>query len=72
MEIKEAVNQLVRLFNEQQSIDEQVKDIKASLKDTSYNPSLIIAVAKSLASNKTEDLKEKSQDILDIISAVRD
>jgi uncharacterized protein (UPF0335 family) len=70
MNKKEAVAKLVRLYTEQQSLDEQIKDIKTEAKESGLNVAILATVAKALASGKATELKEKSTDIVDTIDEV--
>lgn len=71
MNRKEAVAKLMKHYIEIQSIEETIKDIKAEIKESGLNPSVIANVAKSMASGKTEELKEKSEEVLETISDAR-
>lgn len=71
MEIKDKFNELVKLYTEQQSVEEQVKELKEELKEAGHNAAIIASVAKAYAANKTDALQEKSQEVLDIINVVR-
>lgn len=67
MSQKEIIAKLVRQYIQIQSIEEEVKEIKAQAKASGLNASIISQVAKAIASNKVEELKEKSEEVLDAI-----
>ncbi len=70
MNKKEAVAKLVKLYMEQQSLDEQIKEIKSDAKESGLNPAILCAVAKSIVGGKASELKEKSEEIIDTIEDV--
>lgn len=70
MNKKDAVGKLVKLFMQQQSIDEQVKEVKDEAKSSGLNPAILTAVAKSIVSGKASELKEKSEEIIDTLEDV--
>lgn len=65
------VNKLVRLFTEQESIGEQVKDIKDEAKAIGYKPALLAKVAKAMVKARTSELLEQSEEIQEIIEEIR-
>ena len=71
MNKKDAVAKLVRLFMEQQSLDEQIKEIKDEAKESGLNPAILTTVAKSIVNGKVSELKEKSEEVLETISDAR-
>ena len=70
MNKKDAVGKLVKLFMEQQSLDEQVKEVKDEAKASGLNAAILTAVAKSIVSGKASELKEKSEEIIDTLEDV--
>lgn len=70
MDRKTAIAKLVRIYMEAQSLSEQEKEIKGEIKEMGMNPAIAAAVAKSLANGKATELKEKSQETLDLIDEV--
>lgn len=70
MNKKDAVAKLVKLFMEQQSLDEQVKEIKDEAKESGLNAAILTAVAKSIVSGKASELKQKSEEIIDTLEDV--
>jgi uncharacterized protein (UPF0335 family) len=71
MSQKEIIAKLVKQYIQIQSIEEEVKEIKAQAKASGLNASIISQVAKAIASNKVEELKEKSEEVLDAIEESR-
>lgn len=71
MSQKDYIAKLTRILMEVQSLDEQIKEIKDDAKAAGLNPSILVAVAKAIVNNKVEDLKEKSEELLDAINLTR-
>lgn len=71
MNRKEAIAKLVKQYIQIQSIEEEIRDIKSEIKSAGLNPSIISNVAKAFASGKAEELKEKSEEVLDTIEEGR-
>lgn len=70
-ELKDKFNELVKLYVEEGSISEQIKLIKDELKESGQNATAIASVAKAYASNKVDALVEKSQELIDVVEAIR-
>ena len=71
MHEKEAIAKLVRLYSEEQSLAEQIKEIKTEAKESGLEPAILSAVAKAIVSNKVDDLKKKSNEIIETIDVAR-
>ncbi len=71
MNRKEAIAKLIKQYVQIQSIEDEIKDIKAEIKASGLNASIIASVAKAMASNKVSELKEKSEEVLETISDAR-
>lgn len=71
MQPKEVIAKLVRLYTEEESIAEQVKEIKNEAKESGLDPAILSAVAKAVVKNKVDDLKEKSNATLAAIDIAR-
>ena len=71
MSQKEIIAKLVRQYIQIQSLEEEVKEIKAEAKALGINPSIVSQVAKAIASNKVDELKGKSEEVLDAIQESR-
>jgi uncharacterized protein (UPF0335 family) len=71
MNTKEAISSLVKLYMAEQSLAEEIKDIKDVAKDSGLDPAIVSAVAKAIVKNKVDDLKSKSDEILKAIELSR-
>jgi uncharacterized protein (UPF0335 family) len=69
--IKENINKLVRLFTEQQSLDEQIKEVKEQIKASGQNPAVAASVAKSIVNGKVSELQEKAEATVELIEVSR-
>lgn len=68
---KEAISKLVKVYMEEESLKETIKDLKQDIKESGLNPVVLSTVAKSVVSNKIEDLVEKSEETLAAIEVSR-
>jgi len=68
---KEFIAQLVKHFTHIESINEEVKDIKDSIKEAGFDPAILSAVAKAIVKNDVESLLAKSNDIIDAVELAR-
>ena len=71
MSQKEIIAKLVRQYIQIQSIEEEIKEIKAEAKALGVNVSVLGNVAKAIASNKVDELKEKSEQTMELIEESR-
>ncbi len=71
MDKKTAIAKLVRLYTEEQSLAEQIKEIKTEAKESGLEPAILSAVAKAIVSDKVDELKKKSDEILETINVAR-
>lgn len=71
MNQKEAISSLVKLYMAEQSLAEEIKDVKDTAKDSGLDPAIVSAVAKAITKNKVDDLKVKSDEILKAIEVSR-
>lgn len=71
MQSKEAIAKLVRLYTEEQSLGESIKEIKDEAKAAGLDPAVISAVAKAIVKDGVEKLVEKSELTLEAIRASR-
>lgn len=71
MSQKEIIAKLVRQYIQIQSIEEEIKEIKAEAKASGLNASIVSSVAKAIANNKVEELKQKSEETMEAISDAR-
>lgn len=68
---KEFIAQLVKHFTHIESINEEVKDIKDSIKEAGFDPAILSAVAKAIVKDAVNDLLTKSNDIIDAVELAR-
>lgn len=68
---KDYIAQLVKHFTHIDSVSEQVKEIKDSIKEAGFDPTILTAVAKAIVKNEVDKLNEKSEDILAAITVAR-
>lgn len=68
---KDIVEKLVRLYTQQDSIGEEIKEIKKEAKAIGYKPALLAKVAKAMTNAKASELLEQSEEIQNIIEEVR-
>lgn len=71
MSEKEIIAKLVKLFTEEESLSEIVKEVKAEAKEAGFNPSILSAVAKSIVKNDVDSLIEKSEETVRLIQVSR-
>jgi uncharacterized protein (UPF0335 family) len=71
MNQKEAIEKLVRIYIEEQSLAEEAKDIKDEAKESGLDPAILSAVAKAIVKGKVDELKAKSDEILKAIDISR-
>lgn len=71
MSQKEIIAKLVRQYIQIQSIEEELKEIKAEAKALGINPSIVSQVAKAIANNKVDELKQKSEETMELIEESR-
>lgn len=68
---KEIIDELVKLYMQEESISEQVKEIKSEAKEKGYDPSVLSAVAKAVVKNKVDELIEKSEAMVKAVKVAR-
>ena len=68
---KDIVSRLVRLYSEQDSLNEQIKEVKDEAKAIGYKQGLLARVAKAMANAKASELLAQSEEIQEIIEEVR-
>ena len=71
MNQKEAIAKLVKVFTEEESLKETIKDLKSDIKESGLNPVILSAVAKSIVSNAVDDLITKSEETIAAIAVAR-
>ena len=68
---KEFVAQAVKLIVEMDSLNEVLKQLKADAKEAGLDVPALSAVAKAIAFAKVDELKEKSEALLEAIEEYR-
>ena len=71
MSIKNQIDALVKLFTAQQSLDEQIKEVKEQIKASGQNPVVAASVAKSIVNGKVSELQEKAEATVELIEVSR-
>ena len=71
MNAKQAIEKMVKILTEIDSLNEELKEIKDEAKASELNVAVLSAVAKAIVSNKVDELKTKSNDVLDAIEVAR-
>jgi|DEB19_MinimDraft_2_1074335.scaffolds.fasta_scaffold216641_1 hypothetical protein len=71
MQAKEAIAKMVKVMTQIDSLNEDLKGIKDEAKESGLAVAIIAAVAKSIVGNKVEELKDKSNETLEMIAVAR-
>lgn len=71
MNSKDAIAKLVRLYTQEQSLGEEIKEVKDQAKAAGLNPSILSAVAKAVVKGVVDELIEKSELTLEAIQVAR-
>ena len=71
MNAKQAIEKMVKILTEIDSLNEELKEIKDEAKASELNVAVLSAVAKAIVGNKVDELKTKSNDVLDAIEVAR-
>lgn len=71
MSQKEIIAKLVKQYIQIQSIEEEIKEIKAEAKAAGLNASIVSQVAKAIANNKVDELNDKSEQTIEAINESR-
>ena len=71
MQAKEAIAKMVKVMTQIDSLNEDLKSIKDEAKDSGLAVAIIAAVAKSIVGNKVDELKDKSNETLEMIAVAR-
>lgn len=72
MNSKDAIAKLVKLYTQEQSLGEEIKEIKDEAKAAGLDVGAISSVAKAIANGKVDTLLAKSESILDTIKISRE
>lgn len=68
---KDFVNAAVKLLIEMDSLNEQLKELKAEAKSQNLDVTALSTVAKAMAFSKADELMEKSETIIELIEDIR-
>lgn len=71
MNQKDAIAKLVRFYTQEQSLAEEIKEVKDEAKESGLDPTIISAVAKAIVKDKVDDLRVKSDEIIKAIAVSR-
>jgi uncharacterized protein (UPF0335 family) len=71
MQSKEAIAKLVKLYTQEQSLAEEIKEVKDEAKSSGLNPAILSAVAKAVVKGQVDELIEKSESTLEAIQIAR-
>ena len=71
MNSKDAIAKLVRLYTQEQSLGEEIKEVKDQAKAAGLDPSVLSAVAKAIVKDGVDKLIEKSELTLEAIQVAR-
>ncbi len=71
MNQKDAIAKLVRFYTQEQSLAEEIKEVKDEAKESGLDPTIISAVAKAIVKDKVDDLRLKSDEIIKAIAVSR-
>jgi uncharacterized protein (UPF0335 family) len=61
---KDAIEKFVKLFMEEESLKEQIKEVADEAKGEGFAVASLKAVAKAIATSKVDELIEKSESVL--------
>jgi len=67
---KQFIDEMVYIVQELEAVNESLKELKSQAKEYGYNPALLMVVAKALASDKVDELQDKTNDTLEILDEV--
>jgi uncharacterized protein (UPF0335 family) len=68
---KEAIEKLVRLFTQEDSLKEEIKAEKDEIKEAGFNVAVLSSVAKAMVNNKVDELLEKNELIAAAVEVAR-
>jgi len=68
---KEGIGKLVKLFTAQESLDEEIKEVKDELKEAGFDPAVLVAVAKAIVKNKVDQILDKANNTIRIVDIAR-
>ena len=68
---KDCIAKLVKLFTEEESIKESIKEIADEAKSSGLDVAPLKAIAKAIVANKVDELKEKSEALIRLVDVAR-
>ena len=68
---KDTIAEFVKLFTEEESLKEQIKDVADKAKEAGFDVACLKAVAKAIVADKVDDVAEKSENILRLVQVAR-
>ena len=71
MNEKDCIAKLVKLFTEEESIKESVKEIADEAKSSGLDVAPLKAIAKAIVANRVDELKEKSETLIRLVEVSR-
>lgn len=72
MNQKEAIAKLVKLYTEEESLKEAIKEVKDEAKESGLDVTVLASVAKAIVANKVDALIEKSESIIETVKLSRE
>lgn len=68
---KDAIAKFTRLFTEEESLKEAIKEVADEAKESGLDVAPLKALAKAVVANKVDELKEKSETLLRLVDVAR-
>ena len=68
---KDCIEKLTRLFTQEESIKEEVKEVADEAKASGLDVAPLKAIAKAIVSNRVDELKEKSETLIRLVEVSR-
>ena len=68
---KDCIEKLTRLFTQEESIKEEVKEVADEAKVSGLDVAPLKAIAKAIVANKVDELKEKSEALIRLVAVAR-
>ena len=68
---KDFIAKLVRLYTQEESLKEEIKEVKDDAKAAELDPVILSTVAKAIVKNNVDEVIQKSEDIIAAIEVAR-
>lgn len=68
---KDAIAKFTRLFTEEESLKESIKEVADEAKESGLDVAPLKAIAKAVVANKVDELKEKSEALIRLVDVAR-